>query len=181
MRVLGYIITVEYAPRRFYLLHWAAWIIVLIGVIFVLIAHGHYTIDVLIAYHVTTRLFRTYHTLASNNFLLQSGNNNYIGREWWFTYFKYFEKNVRGPVPRQYEWPLPWPRNSHSKLPNRESYQYTKVCLLSKNCSKINYSKCIEISYSSKTNINTISHSCIHKNHNKTRISLMKNHLLLFS
>uniref|UniRef100_A0A0K8TMX0 Putative conserved plasma membrane protein n=1 Tax=Tabanus bromius TaxID=304241 RepID=A0A0K8TMX0_TABBR len=121
MLVLGYLIIAEYSPRRFYLLHWAAWISALIGVIFVLIAHGHYTIDVLIAYYVTTRLFWTYHTLANNNFLLKSGNNNYIGREWWFTYFKYFEKNVRGPVPRQYEWPLPWPRNFHSKLPNRES------------------------------------------------------------
>ncbi|XP_037909504.1 phosphatidylcholine:ceramide cholinephosphotransferase 1-like isoform X3 [Hermetia illucens] len=139
MLVLGYLVIAEYSPRRFYLLHWTAWATALAGVIFVLIAHGHYTIDVIIAYYVTTRLFWTYHTLANNHFLLkkrrtlrewpllmcstivQSGSNNYIGREWWYTYFKYFEKNVRGPVPRQYEWPLPWPRQFHSKLPNRES------------------------------------------------------------
>jgi hypothetical protein len=36
------------------------------GVIMVLVAHGHYTVDVLIAYYITTRLFWVYHTLANN-------------------------------------------------------------------------------------------------------------------
>lgn len=36
-----------------------------IGVIMVLISHGHYTVDVLIAYWVTTRLWNIYHTLAN--------------------------------------------------------------------------------------------------------------------
>lgn len=39
----------------------------------VLIAHGHYTIDIIIAYYVTTRLFWTYHTLANNTQLLKVG------------------------------------------------------------------------------------------------------------
>lgn len=43
----------------------------IVGVLMVLIAHGHYTIDVLIAYYVTTRLFWTYHTLANNSLLLK--------------------------------------------------------------------------------------------------------------
>lgn len=122
MLVLGYLIISEYSPRRYFLLHWTSWLMSFTGIIFVLIAHGHYTIDVIIAYYVTTRLFWTYHTLTNNSFLLkQSGSNNYLAKEWWFRFFKYFEKNVRGPVPRQYEWPLPWPRHFHSKLPNRES------------------------------------------------------------
>ena len=37
----------------------------------VLLAHGHYTVDILIAYYVTTRLFWTYHTLANNSLLLK--------------------------------------------------------------------------------------------------------------
>lgn len=32
----------------------------------ILVAHGHYTVDVLIAYYVTTRLWYIYHTLANN-------------------------------------------------------------------------------------------------------------------
>uniref|UniRef100_T1GHC5 Dynein axonemal assembly factor 11-like CS domain-containing protein n=1 Tax=Megaselia scalaris TaxID=36166 RepID=T1GHC5_MEGSC len=62
------------------------------------------------------KIFFDYTYLNFNN----ATSTNYLSREWWFTYFKYFEKNVRGPVPRQYEWPLPWPRQLHSKLPNRE-------------------------------------------------------------
>lgn len=59
------------SPRRFYILHWSAWLSALVGVIFVLVAHGHYTIDVLIAYYVTTRMFWTYHTLANNSALMK--------------------------------------------------------------------------------------------------------------
>lgn len=40
-----------------------------VGVVMVLIAHGHYTVDVIIAYLVTTRLFWIYHTLANNVYL----------------------------------------------------------------------------------------------------------------
>jgi hypothetical protein len=32
----------------------------------VLISHGHYTVDILIAYYVTTRLWYIYHTMANN-------------------------------------------------------------------------------------------------------------------
>lgn len=39
------------------------------GILMVLIAHGHYTVDVIIAYLVTTRLFWIYHTLANNVYL----------------------------------------------------------------------------------------------------------------
>lgn len=42
-----------------------------VGVVMVLVAHGHYTIDVLIAYYITTRLFWTYHTLTNNAFLIK--------------------------------------------------------------------------------------------------------------
>nr|CAD7262445.1 unnamed protein product [Timema shepardi] len=84
-------------------------------------AHGHYTVDILIAYYVTTTLFWAYHTMANNSHLKQSGPNNFLARMWWFRLFQYLEKNVGGPVPRQYEWPLPWPRRCHGKHPNRNS------------------------------------------------------------
>lgn len=51
----------------------------------------------------------------------QHGPNNSLARLWWFPLFKYFEKNIGGPVPRQYDWPLPWPRRFLTKHPNRDS------------------------------------------------------------
>lgn len=57
------------SPRRCKPIHWLAGITVVVGVIMVLVAHGHYTVDVLIAYYVTTRLWYIYHTLANNSHL----------------------------------------------------------------------------------------------------------------
>lgn len=113
--VLSYLLISEYSPKRFFPLHWIFWSTAMVGIIMVLLAHGHYSVDVVIAYYVTTRLFWAYHTLANNTQLKKSGPNNYIGREWWFPIFQYFERNVGGPVPREYNWPLPWPRRCHSK------------------------------------------------------------------
>ena len=137
------------SPKRCLPLHWFTAVMAFIGVIMVLVAHGHYTVDVLIAYYVTTRLWYIYHTLANNNYLKvslflmnmkrmkpfnvlkwiirnffyfqQHGPNNFLARLWWFPLFKYFEKNIGGPVPRQYDWPLPWPRRFLTKHPNRDS------------------------------------------------------------
>lgn len=53
-------------PKRFFPMHWVSWIVSTVGIIMVLLAHGHYSVDVIIAYYVTTRLFWTYHTLANN-------------------------------------------------------------------------------------------------------------------
>ncbi|XP_076174752.1 phosphatidylcholine:ceramide cholinephosphotransferase 2 isoform X3 [Ptiloglossa arizonensis] len=119
--VLSYLIIKEYSPRRCQPIHWLAGIAVLVGVIMVLVAHGHYTVDVLIAYYVTTRLWYIYHTLANNSHLKQYEPSNFLARLWWFPIFKYFEKNVGGTVPRQYDWPLPWPRRFLAKHPNRDS------------------------------------------------------------
>ncbi|VVC37867.1 Hypothetical protein CINCED_3A020211 [Cinara cedri] len=120
--VMSYLIITEYSPRRWYILHWVSWLMAAVGVLMVLIAHGHYTIDVIIAYLVTTRLFWIYHTLANNVYLKHSSSNNYLSRSWWFWIFRYFEENINGPIPRQYNWPLPWPRRfTAAKYPNRDS------------------------------------------------------------
>ncbi|XP_033229824.1 phosphatidylcholine:ceramide cholinephosphotransferase 2-like isoform X2 [Belonocnema kinseyi] len=121
IHVLSYLIINEYSPKRCLPLHWLTGMMAFTGVIMVLVAHGHYTVDVLIAYYVTTRLWYIYHTLANNNYLKQNGPNNFFARLWWFPLFKYFEKNIGGPVPRQYDWPLPWPRRFLTKHPNRDS------------------------------------------------------------
>ncbi|XP_063823108.1 phosphatidylcholine:ceramide cholinephosphotransferase 2-like isoform X2 [Ostrinia nubilalis] len=109
--VLSYLIVAEYSPRKLWPVHWAMWGSALLGVGFVLLAHGHYTVDVVIAYYVTTRLFWTFHSLLVTPHRAGSGYNVYmVQREWWYWLFAYLERNVRGPVPRRYDWPLPWPR-----------------------------------------------------------------------
>lgn len=107
---LAHLVVREYSPQRCKLLHLVSLVLSSIGIIMVLLSRGHYTVDVVIGYYVTTRLFWTYHTLANNPALKISSQNNFIARVWWFPLFNYFEKNVGGVVPRQYEWPLPWPR-----------------------------------------------------------------------
>lgn len=59
----------EYTPQKWRPLHWLSWTITFLGVVFVMLAHGHYTVDVLIAYYVTTRIFWMYHTMANNTLL----------------------------------------------------------------------------------------------------------------
>nr|XP_023025959.1 phosphatidylcholine:ceramide cholinephosphotransferase 2-like [Leptinotarsa decemlineata] len=105
----------EYTPRKLYLIHWLYWLLSCVGIVMLELSHGHYSVDVIIAYFITTRLFWTYHTLANNSSLKQRSPNNLLGREWWFGLFLYFEGNVGGPLPRKFNWPLPWPRRWHLK------------------------------------------------------------------
>lgn len=109
---MAYLLVKEYSPRRYVIIHWLVWLTSCVGVFMVLLSRGHYTVDVVVAYYVTTRIFWIYHTMANsqNGFLKTPSQYNYLSRVWWFTVFNYFEKNVNGPVPRKYEWPFPWPR-----------------------------------------------------------------------
>ena len=71
--------------KHYKVLHWTSWFASTIGIILVLVARGHYTVDVLIAYYVTTRTFWIYHTLANNTYLKVCVNL-------WF-YYKKTEQN----------------------------------------------------------------------------------------
>ncbi|XP_050315832.1 phosphatidylcholine:ceramide cholinephosphotransferase 2-like [Anthonomus grandis grandis] len=116
--VFSYLVISEYTPKKFYLLrfiHWLYWTLAAVGVVMLQMSHGHYTVDVIIAYYITTRIFWIYHTLANNSNLKQFSSNNLLSRSWWFALFLYFEGNVGGPIPRQFDWPLPWPRRWQSK------------------------------------------------------------------
>jgi len=72
--------------------------------IFILAAHEHYTIDVFIAFFLTSRLFLYYHSLA-NNAVLHSISDKRLSI--WFPMFSYFEKNIQCMVPNQFR--VPWP------------------------------------------------------------------------
>jgi len=104
---MGYMATTEYSPRRWYLLHWSSLVFTAVGVAFLLLQRGHYSIDVVLAYWITSRLWYLYHTAAHNQQLKQRGQHNYLDRIWWWRIFIYFEGNVPGPLPRNYSLPLP--------------------------------------------------------------------------
>ncbi|CAK9297001.1 unnamed protein product [Gordionus sp. m RMFG-2023] len=102
LTMLNFFIT-EYTPRSFYLVHTFSWVLNLFGIFFILAAHEHYSIDVFIAFYITTRLFLYYHSLANNRALRQ------IDRErirTWFPMFSYFESRVESIVPNVYEIPF---------------------------------------------------------------------------
>ena len=71
-------------PDRLYPLHWLSLLTSVTGVILLLLARGHYTIDVVIAYGLTYWLWITYHTLANIPVLKTKHKDNQLkGLLWW--------------------------------------------------------------------------------------------------
>lgn len=89
-------------PRHLYFLHTFTWMLNMFGIFFILAAHEHYSIDVFVAFYITSRLFLYYHTLANNQALMQRDS---IRTRIWFPLFSFFEASVDGIVPNEYETP----------------------------------------------------------------------------
>lgn len=106
---LTYMFIKEYSPRHFWWYHWICWLLSAAGVLCILVGHEHYTVDVIIAYYITTRLFWWYHSMANEKSLKTSSPTNFLSRVWWFPAFIFFEKNVQGTVPCCFAWPISWP------------------------------------------------------------------------
>lgn len=87
-------------PRHFYFLHTLTWMMNMFGVFFILAAHEHYSIDVFVAFYISSRLFLYYHTLSNNQALMQRDSNR---TRVWFPLFSYFEASVDGIVPNEYD------------------------------------------------------------------------------
>lgn len=102
LTMLNFFIT-EYTPRDIYLLHTFTWMLNMFGIFFILSGHEHYSIDVFIAFYITSRLFLYYHTLANNQSLMQRDTGR---TRIWFPLFSFFEADVDGIVPNEYESPF---------------------------------------------------------------------------
>ncbi|XP_061626766.1 phosphatidylcholine:ceramide cholinephosphotransferase 2 [Phyllopteryx taeniolatus] len=106
MLTLTYLFIKEYSPRSFWWYHLMCWLLSAVGVVCILVAHEHYSVDVVVAYFVTTRLFWWYHSMANTQ--CQCTHNNYLSNAWWNPLFNFMEQNVNTPVPCAYGWPISW-------------------------------------------------------------------------
>ncbi|TWW63192.1 phosphatidylcholine:ceramide cholinephosphotransferase 2-like [Takifugu flavidus] len=105
MLTLSYLFIKEYSPRWMWWYHWSCWLLSASGVVCILIGHEHYSIDVLIGYIASTRLFWWYHTMA-NTQKLRRAPSNFLSRVWWNPVFNFLERNVQTAVPLVFVWPL---------------------------------------------------------------------------
>lgn len=106
--LMTYLVIKEYSPKKWYLLHYLSMALTIFGIVALLLGRGHYSIDVLIAYWITTRLWWIYHTIAKHDMLRASENeDNHLNKVWWWYIFTYFEGRVPTQLPREYGWPLP--------------------------------------------------------------------------
>ncbi|MBN3274910.1 SMS1 cholinephosphotransferase, partial [Polyodon spathula] len=119
---LTYLFIKEYSPRRFWWYHWICWFLSVVGIFCILLAHDHYTVDVVVAYYITTRLFWWYHTMANQQILKEATNTNFFSQVWWYSAFQYLEQNVSGTVPRNYQLPFPWRATPFSR-----NVKYTRL------------------------------------------------------
>ncbi|XP_069031657.1 phosphatidylcholine:ceramide cholinephosphotransferase 2-like isoform X2 [Embiotoca jacksoni] len=108
MLTLSYLFIQEYSPGWMWWYRWFCWLLSASGVVCILIAHDHYSIDVVIGYFVTTRTFWWYHTMA-NTHALRRAPNNFLSRTWWNPIFNFLERNVQTTVPIVFSWPVALP------------------------------------------------------------------------
>ncbi|XP_031175644.1 phosphatidylcholine:ceramide cholinephosphotransferase 2-like [Sander lucioperca] len=114
MLTLSYLFIKEYSARWMWWYHWFCWLLSASGVLCILIAHEHYSIDVVVGYFATTRTFWWYHTMA-NTHALRDAPNNYLSRAWWSPVFKFLERNVHTTVPVEFSWPVAPPSSCRQR------------------------------------------------------------------
>jgi hypothetical protein len=81
-------------------IHTLSWVLNLFGIFFILAGHEHYSIDVFVAFYISTRLFLYYHSLANSRALQSSDRNR---TKIWFPLFSFFESSVESIVPNVYD------------------------------------------------------------------------------
>uniref|UniRef100_A0A0N5AH01 PAP2_C domain-containing protein n=1 Tax=Syphacia muris TaxID=451379 RepID=A0A0N5AH01_9BILA len=93
---------IEYSPRRWKPLHFLSILVSLTGAVFLILSRGHYTVDVVISYYITTRVFWMYHTLIAHSSLKEvSSSHNHLAKLYWHGIFRFMEGNVHKPLPRK--------------------------------------------------------------------------------
>uniref|UniRef100_A0A915D7N3 Sphingomyelin synthase-like domain-containing protein n=1 Tax=Ditylenchus dipsaci TaxID=166011 RepID=A0A915D7N3_9BILA len=102
LTMLNHFIT-EYSPKHWVFLHIFSWTLNFFGIFFILAGHEHYSIDVFIAFYISSRLFLYYHTYAYNHSNLISVDPKI---RFWFPIGWFFEAGGIGRVGNEYA--VPW-------------------------------------------------------------------------
>ena len=92
----------EYTPKSWKIFHAFCWIMNFLGMFFILANRGHYTIDVVIAFYITTQLFGNYHSLTDSRFISWREKRCSMIC---FPLLSFFESDTEGPVANEFSWP----------------------------------------------------------------------------
>uniref|UniRef100_A0A914VX81 Sphingomyelin synthase-like domain-containing protein n=1 Tax=Plectus sambesii TaxID=2011161 RepID=A0A914VX81_9BILA len=110
-----YFVQLQYTPRRLAPLRMVMTPVTYLGIAALVVSGGHYSMDVLIAYWLTSHVFWTYHQI----FELPRGQraNAPLSRLWWFWLCYWFEADVpEGRLSNEWTWPFSRPAWLASKM-----------------------------------------------------------------
>lgn len=116
-----YFVQLQYTPRGLVLLRYFAAPVTFLGIAALVVSGGHYTMDVLIAYWLTSHVFWGYHQMFEMR--KEERPKAPMSRLWWFWLCYWFESDVpHGILENRWNWPLSEPKFMHKfmDLANRK-------------------------------------------------------------
>ncbi|CAJ0951639.1 unnamed protein product, partial [Mesorhabditis belari] len=106
-----YFVQLQYTPRGLVILRYIAAPITFLGIAALVVSGGHYTMDVLIAYWLTSHVFWGYHQMFEMPKVQRP--HAPMSRLWWFWLCYWFESDVPdGQLENIWDWPFPGPEGA---------------------------------------------------------------------
>jgi len=104
-----YFTQLHYTPRGLAVVRYIATPITYLGITALVLSGGHYTMDVLIAYWLTSHIFWSYHQIFDTP-SDGTGTRAPLSRLWWFWLCYWFESDVKHrPMKNEWNWPFSKP------------------------------------------------------------------------
>ncbi|PAV84989.1 hypothetical protein WR25_10257 isoform B [Diploscapter pachys] len=107
-----YFVQLQYTPRKLVYIRYIAAPITFCGIGALVLSGGHYTMDVLIAYWLTSHVFWGYHQMFEMP--KEDRPQAPMSRLWWFWLAYWFESDVpNGKLENKWDWPFQKPQIMH--------------------------------------------------------------------